>query len=352
MDVRRVVDRLGWAVAVAATLALVAVLAGVVRAGPLAPPGPPGPTMKTLDEVEPRTPVSALPYVITQPGSYYVTGNLTGVPGEHGITIAASNVTLDLNGFTLTGGGGDIGIFGASGGYASVRVLDGTLAGWAQAGIEILTWRGVEVDAIRANANTHGIRVASATVRDCTAADNSGIGVSASYSSVVSCESKDNATGFSLSNSTLRDCQADANTVAGIAAGGSVVEGCVVSNNAAGIVVSMASSVRGNTVRLSAGDGIQVTGAGSMIADNVLTSNGQGGVGRGVYIAGTSNRIEGNHAQGSEQDIGFAIYGTGNTVVRNSARDNVANFDIGSGNDAAPVLAASTATNPWANLSP
>lgn len=348
MDIRRVIDRLGWAVAVAATLALVAVLAGVVRAGPLDPPGTPGPTMKTLDEVEPRTPISSLPYLITQPGSYYVTGNLTGVPGEHGITVAASNVTLDLNGFALTGSGGDVGIFGAGGGYASVRVLNGSVTGWTQSGIEILLARGVEVDAVRANGNAYGIRVASATLRDCAAANNSDIGVYASYSTVVSCESKANGTGFSVSNSTLRDCQADANTVIGIAAGGSVVESCVVSNNASGIVVAVASSVRGNTVRLSGGDGIQVTGSGSTIADNVLTSNNQ----RGVYVAGTSNRIDGNHAQGSEQDIGFAIYGSGNAVVRNSAVDNVTGFDIGSGNAAAPVVPAATATNPWANLTP
>jgi hypothetical protein len=47
--------------------------------GPLSPPGPPAPTMKTLEEIhdrtDPRTPISSLPYVITNGGSYYLTGN-------------------------------------------------------------------------------------------------------------------------------------------------------------------------------------------------------------------------------------------------------------------------------------
>jgi hypothetical protein len=42
------------------------------------------------------------PYTITQPGSYQLSGNLTVPSGANGIAIAASNVTLDLNGFNIT----------------------------------------------------------------------------------------------------------------------------------------------------------------------------------------------------------------------------------------------------------
>jgi len=68
--------------------------------GSLTPPGAPGPTMKTLNQIEPRTPISSLPFVISSPGSYYLTTNLSGTSG---ITISSGNVTLDLNGFTLQG---------------------------------------------------------------------------------------------------------------------------------------------------------------------------------------------------------------------------------------------------------
>jgi len=68
--------------------------------GSLTPPGAPAPTMKTLTQVEPRTPIAAAPFTISTPGAYYLTTNLTVTLGN-AITIAASGVTLDLSGFTI-----------------------------------------------------------------------------------------------------------------------------------------------------------------------------------------------------------------------------------------------------------
>jgi hypothetical protein len=72
----------------------------VFAQGSLTPPGAPAPTMKTLAQIEPRTPISSAPFTITTPGSYYLTTNLTVTSGD-AITIAANGVTLDLNGFTI-----------------------------------------------------------------------------------------------------------------------------------------------------------------------------------------------------------------------------------------------------------
>src|SRR4026207_1710043 len=78
-------------------------LSTVSAQGSLTPPGAPGPTMKTLTQVEPRTPISSLPFFITNAGWYDVPTNRTGRPG---LTVMASGVTIDLMGFELVGGGG------------------------------------------------------------------------------------------------------------------------------------------------------------------------------------------------------------------------------------------------------
>src|SRR5216683_1539226 len=68
--------------------------------GSLTPPSAPAATMKSLDQIEARTIVNSnnTPgdaqslFKITNSGSYYLTGNMTGVSGKHGIVIAAANV--------------------------------------------------------------------------------------------------------------------------------------------------------------------------------------------------------------------------------------------------------------------
>ena len=94
-----------------AALALtVAILSLAPAQGPLTPPpGAPAPVYKTLGQIEPRTDVATLTgdataqIVIAQPGSYFLTGNITITGARAGIAIAASDVTLDLQGFTING---------------------------------------------------------------------------------------------------------------------------------------------------------------------------------------------------------------------------------------------------------
>jgi hypothetical protein len=79
-------------------LSAAAVAAEVLAQGPLTPPGAPAPVMKTLEPIEPRIPVSSLPFTISQPGGYYLAGNLqyTAATGD-AITIASNDVTLARN---------------------------------------------------------------------------------------------------------------------------------------------------------------------------------------------------------------------------------------------------------------
>jgi hypothetical protein len=123
-----------------------------VRAqGSLTPPaGPIAPVMRSLDQIEPRTPlvagaagVEALAggeFVITNSGSYYLTKSLVSTnPALDCIEIRtnAMNVTLDLNGLTVSrtnGPSGRSGIYirSASGQYVLVR--NGFIAGSGSGG--------------------------------------------------------------------------------------------------------------------------------------------------------------------------------------------------------------------------
>jgi hypothetical protein len=112
---------------IGALLAQLALLTAFAQ-GPLTPPAPPGPSMQTLDQIgaktdqintkadqvntkvdqinskaEKRIPITqaSLPLTINAPGSYYAAENLT-VAGGNAITINATGVSVELNGFTIT----------------------------------------------------------------------------------------------------------------------------------------------------------------------------------------------------------------------------------------------------------
>jgi hypothetical protein len=96
---------------IASTILLVLPALGFAQGALTPPSGAPAPTMKTLDQLEPRTPLKAgAPgvtqntnggFTITASGSYYLTANLTIASGD-AIVITASGVSLDLSGFTIS----------------------------------------------------------------------------------------------------------------------------------------------------------------------------------------------------------------------------------------------------------
>jgi len=71
--------------------------------------------------------INSLPYSISQPGFYYLGKNLTST-GD-GIIVNASNVTIDLMGFTLSGPGKSIlcGGIGPSATVSNIEVRNGTI---------------------------------------------------------------------------------------------------------------------------------------------------------------------------------------------------------------------------------
>lgn len=330
---------------------IIAILATRASGGPLDPPGPPGST----DGVRgPGTPISSIPYTISQPGFYYVTRNLTqGTNGANGIIVSASDVTLDLGGFQLDGASiGTNGVFVAFLESSGVTIRNGTATNWTNDGFNVTTLGGVLEDVQASNNGQAGIRVDGATVSRCAAKQN-GDGVNAVRSTISNCSLINNIRGATLDSSVLENSVLDANT--------------------RGVIPLSYSNVQNNTITNSLYDGIWLVGGdgGSSITHNVIDWNGQAASGNGIYDQSDNNRIEGNNLTKNYQegidilgsyntvddnsalrngDYGiFVALGMKNTIVRNSSLGNAtANYLISPGNNPGNVITANT-TNDWSN---
>ena len=380
-------------------LSVVALLiaAGILYAGPLDPPaGPITSTGKTLTEVEPRIAINATNtpgdadslFKITQRGSYYLTGNMSGVAGKHGIEIAASGVTLDLNGFDLIGVSG-MGAFDAVSvtvsGLSNIAIVNGSIRNWGGDGIDMFTSSASNliVEGVRASGNQGvGIGVGlSSRVTNCVATGNTGTGVRALDGSVVTmsaatsnsgtgilvgnrcsisaCTATGNGSGgISADGSAILNCSANGNTGVGITAtSDSSIVGCSTSDNSGtGISVSFGCTVTSCTARLNSGHGFTATSGASImgctatgnrlvgirvgsechVVNNGCSVNGNGGDGANILATGSDNRIEGNNCVGA--DRGIDVDAAGNIIVKNTCAGNSTNWDIVANNYYGPII--------------
>ena len=251
----------------------VLMLAPVSMAGDLTPPpGPVAPTMLTLDTMEPRTPITQadLPLSISDEGSYFLTENLvpTSLNQPFLIEINASNVTLDLNGFTL------IGITEVStaadgisveAGSTGVRIFNGAVRDCSQAGINGVAGTGVSIENVRVSSCSIGVALgAQGKALGCVAeACFAGISVSRQCT-IVECTANNNlSTGFSaVEHTTFTTCTAMDNGSHGFSAGtGASLRGCVAFRNGLdGFVLGATSALVGCTSNSNMSDGFTSRG--------------------------------------------------------------------------------------------
>lgn len=383
----------------AATLALFLAAAQPATAGPLDPPA--GPVTPTPGP-EPRIAVNAANtpgdadalFKITQPGSYYLQGNITGVVGKHGIEINADGVTLDLNGFELLGVAG----MGAFDGVSvtehdglAITVRNGSVRNWGDCGVEFDYLSGNPprgtVSGIVATDNArHGIATYwGATVEHCTALENGDDGIhTVGDGTVISCLANDNdGDGIDVnSGSLVTACVASSNTGAGFALSlgttavactaynndnGFTGQGCVITNSTShrnsshGFMLFEGNTVTGSSAYRNAGAGFFASGSNtiaqciatandlegirvssnSFVRDNQCNGNGAGTAGgANILVAGSDNRIQGNNC--TDADRGIDIDSAGNYIVGNTCSGNTVNWTAVTGNVCLVVAATQT----------
>ena len=196
------------------------------------------------------------PYVISEPGSYILTGNLT-VPDENttAIEVRADDVTVDLNGFAIIGPvqctaedgsvscapeGTGVGVLAQDDSSPTV-VRNGSVRGMGAAGVRIVSGR---VEGVRALENGEtGISLGSGIVRGCLAESNGGFGINVTTSGTVEHS-------IALFNRTLF---------------GIILVGGIVRGNASDSIFAQDSAILGNWIGTQLGLGVS-----SRYADNVV----------------------------------------------------------------------------------
>jgi parallel beta-helix repeat protein len=252
--------------------------------------------------------------IISAPGSYVVTRDIT-VPGGDLITIDASDVTLDLNGMTLTNlsavGGDDV--IEISDGNSNIEIRNGRLSGGV-AGIRYFPGSANKARIVVENIESIG-------------AANYGIYIEpVEYAEVLNCRIENTRFGIYLSVSP--------GTFGGKIAG-NWVEGC----NDYGILLTglQGGEVRGNRVYDYSHDvaggkaGIWVTpgGGGNIIEGNTARGGPSATDAYGIEMDSGGNIISGNTVSDTLLGI-YSISGAnGNRIVGNVCKDNETGIYVG-----------------------
>ena len=323
--------------------------------------GKPYSDIKSLNVVEPRTAIYELPFVVTNSGSFYLANSLNGEGGHSGITVAAHNVRLDLNGFS---------IWGTNKAHHGVRILDdirntsirnGVIGEWPGWGLFAPRAVHTEVSHVKFYQNGLGGMTAGfgATLERCNVGECGGPGVVTSESGrLLDCKICDNGgSGIQTGNGSLvRDCVVSGNAGDGVDPSDyCTVDKCLCVDNATnGITAGLGCTIRNNTCSLNgrtgrSGAGIHVKRQANRVENNNLTDNRIG-----LLLEQGGNRVSHNSIMLNE--FGLQDKGNGNLIYGNSAGRSSSGTDYSfTGNSHHGKVLSNPGqgfegSNPWANF--
>jgi hypothetical protein len=190
------------------------------------------------------TPTTPLPLTISQPGFYYLTGNLTysNTSGTaNAITIAADEVTLDLMGFRITGPGANIG--------------------------NDSTGHGIAV-----NSNVNNVEVRNGSVKNFYYAISAGYGASGSNYRLANLKTSGCKTGIvvNLNGGTITGCQSSNNNSYGFYTNGecNIIDRNIAYNNSTAGFFLPTGGIVTNNVAYSNGYGFELSGHDYQLVDH------------------------------------------------------------------------------------
>jgi hypothetical protein len=222
---------------------------------------------------------AGFPVTLDTPGSYVLTSNLFVPAAAGGVVVTAEHVTLDLGGFLIEGAVGSLGA-GVQGGNL-VRVHGGSVRRFGAGGVVVGAYS--RADEIHADGNWAGIVAGGSSI---------------------------------VSNSTLRQ------NVYGVSVGsGAIVEGCIVAQNQYdGITLSPAASVRHSFVSGNQSRGVVASG-GALIQENAVGGNLGRGIQVGAMSGGGAGTLVADNWVSSGTADGIWVYGR-HFLLRNLVVDN------------------------------
>lgn len=305
-------------------------------------------------------PTGSATFTISSSGSYVLTDNVTMSANVNCITITSSDVTLDLNGHTITGNASVYnGIDGSA--MSRIQVVNGTVRNFGSRGILLGSQCRIR-DVMVESSGDNGIETDDGShIFRATAVSNSGNGIKTGEECLIeSCTAKSNGSKggkagiYTDAFSTIKDCVSNSNSNTtntnvdsyGIYAGaGSEIlnNTCFGNNNsttynggkAYGIYSSAGCIVKNNACyqNLATNDGTDAigiyAGSGSIVAGNACTENiasGVGGEATGILCGSDAivrdNNCHDNNAQGATGANARGITASDNCLVTGNSCTN------------------------------
>jgi len=305
-------------------------IGSILGQGSLTPPGAPAPTMKSLSQIEARTPIPTAPFTVLQSGSYYLTTNIVVSSGD-AVTISANNVTLDLNGFSISStapSAAGMGInLGATRRQTNITILNGFITGSVTndnsgnyggggfsygigySGVNFprnvrvsgVSVSGCLVDGINVHSTSTMVQSCSVTtaggygilaqiVSDSTAVDCAGTAAIYASQTAHNCSASNIGTGYGLFTYAANNCYGNASSNDGINA--------LTANNCTGASTD-GTGVRSLIAANCYGQSFYGTGLSATIA---IGCYGDSFYGDGLSVV-TANSCYGNSSAGTAQSI-------------------------------------------------